>query len=132
MSIRIYVLVALGMLPLGIQAKTWTEECPQMEISRSPFEYGRIWSADKEWAKKPVPTNQVILMSCGNWKVMGREMVCYFGGYQTTYDYWVKKDIPEGVTCERSEQCQFKCTSATESQQQQSPRIRTPRKVIPE
>ncbi len=122
------VLLVLLTLPLSLQAKTWTEKCPQMEV-QSPFVYKRIWSPDKEWVRKPTPSNQVVLMSCGNWKVVGQEMVCYFGGYKTTYDYWVKKDIAEGASCKRSSQCQFKCTSQATAPQAIKPKL--PMHAIP-
>ena len=103
-------MMPLLLMATGLQAASWTENCPQMEVE-SPFVYKRIWSPDDTWARKPMAANQPILMSCGNWKVMGRDMVCYFGGYKTTYDYAVSKPIPEGANCQRDGQCKFKCTS---------------------
>lgn len=126
----ICVLFAILILPVSLQAASWTEDCPQMEVG-STFQYKRIWTPDDAWVKKPTQANQPLLMSCGNWKVMGQEMVCYYGGYKVTYDYWVKKDIPEGATCERGDQCQFKCTS-TKAPQKAAPRIKTPRLVVPQ
>ncbi len=126
---RIYLFAAL-MLPLGSQAASWTEDCPQMEIG-SPFQYKRIWTPDDAWVKKPMAANQALLMSCGNWKVMGQEMVCYYGGYKVTYDYSVKKDIPAGVTCERGDQCQFKCSSS-KAPQKFAPKINAPRQIVPQ
>lgn len=124
-----HLILLLLVLPLSLQANTWTEKCPQMEVA-SPYSYKRIWSPDKDWVKKPTPSNQVILMSCGNWKVVGQEMVCYFGGYKTTYDYWVKKDIPQGASCQRSSQCQFKC-SAKPTMQKYAPKLQAPMHQIP-
>ena len=125
----ISMVMTLLMLPFCLQAATWSESCPQMEV-KSPFQYNRIWTPDDAWVKKPMPSNQPILMSCGNWKVMGQEMICYFGGYKTTYDYSLKKDIPEGATCERSGQCQFECKSQT-LPQKLVPNIKAPIKAIP-
>lgn len=116
-------------VPVALQAASWTESCPQMEV-KSPFQYNRIWTTDDAWVKKPMAANQVNLMSCGNWKVMGQEMVCYFGGYKTTYDYSVKKDIPEGASCQRSSECQFTCTSQN-SIKNIAPTIKAPARVIP-
>ncbi|GEM_PF-2278352 len=130
MAKRIYGLLALLILPLSLQAGTWTEDCPQMEVE-SPFQYKRIWSTDDAWVRKPLSANQPILMSCGNWKVMGQEMVCYFGGYKTTYDYAVRKAIPDGASCERSEQCQFQCTSQV-APQKMLPKLKAPRQVVPQ
>lgn len=124
MSRVITIIMMLLVFPVSLQAASWTESCPQMEV-KSPFQYNRIWSPDDTWVKKPMAANQVILMSCGNWKVMGQEMVCYFGGYKTTYDYSVKKDIPEGASCQRSDQCQFTCTSQ-QSLKNIAPRIKAP------
>jgi hypothetical protein len=129
MSRNIYIIMMLLVLPVSLQAASWTEPCPQMEV-KSPFQYNRIWSADDAWVGKPMAANQPILMSCGNWKVMGQEMVCYFGGYKTTYDHAVKKNIPEGVSCERGGQCEFTCTSQ-ETLKNIAPKIKAPLQVIP-
>jgi hypothetical protein len=129
MSKNIYILILMLALPVPLQAASWMETCPQVEVE-SPFQYKRIWTTDNEWVKKPISANQPILMSCGNWKVMGQEMVCYYGGYKTTYDYSVKKNIPDGANCQRSGQCQFKCTSQT-MPQKLAPKLKAPMQVVP-
>ena len=125
---QIAFLVALLWLPLATHAASWTESCPQMEVD-SPFHYKRIWTPDDAWVKQPMPSNQVLLMSCGNWKVMGSNMVCYFGGYKTTYDYAVKKPVPDGATCQRAGQCQFKCSSQN-VQQKMAPKLKVPSQML--
>lgn len=122
-------MIPLLLMATGLRAASWTENCPQMEVE-SPFVYKRIWSPDDAWVRKPIAGNKPILMSCGNWKVMGSEMVCYFGGYKTTYDYAVSKPIPEGANCQRDSQCKFKCTSQTVPQKI-APKFKAPTKVMP-
>ncbi len=117
-------MMPLLLIPMCLQAASWTETCPQVEVE-SPFVYKRIWTTDDAWVRKPIAANQPILMSCGNWKVMESDMVCYFGGYKTTYDYSIKKAIPDGANCERSGQCQFKCTSQT-LPQKAAPKLKAP------
>lgn len=126
---KVLVLSLLAVFSLPLQAASWNEVCPQVEVV-SPFDYKRIWTDDREWVKKPIDRNKPILMSCGNWKVMEREMVCYYGGYKVTYDYSIKKDIPEGASCQRSGQCQFKCISRTVPQKM-APKMRTPMHTVP-
>ena len=114
MRILLLTFTLLLLSPLSVQARSWTEKCPSMEVEK-PFTYKRIWQPDNSWSKRPIPSNQPILKSCGNWKVFEqtREMACFYGGYKVTYDYAVKKPIPEGATCQRDTNCQFKCSDAT-------------------
>ena len=130
MSKRICLVFILSVFPASVFAATWTETCPQMEIEH-PYKYKRLWApVDSGWGRRSMDANQPILMSCGNWKVMGQEMVCYYGGYKVTYDYAVQKSIPEGANCERSDQCQFKCTS-TKMPEKVVPKLKAPRRFVP-
>lgn len=106
-------LVLLTFLPASVFAATWTEECPPVEVS-IPFQFGRIWTQDSSWSQKVYGgSNKPILMSCGNWLVMGQELACFYGAYKATYIYSIKKDIPTGAKCERSGECAFKCSAPT-------------------
>lgn len=118
-------LVLLTLLPADVLAATWTEECPPVEVS-IPYGFNRIWTDDSGWSPKVYGgSNKAILMSCGNWKVMGREMACFYGAYKTTYTYSIKKDIPDRATCQRSSPCAFECTAPT------APKAIAPKTKVP-
>lgn len=122
-------LVPLMFLPANVFAATWTEECPAVEVS-IPYEFKRIWTQDSGWSQKVYGgSNKPILMGCGNWKVMGREMACFYGAYRATYTYSIKKDIPDGATCERSGQCTFNCSAPT-APKKMAPETKVPKDLM--
>ncbi|RJX30656.1 MAG: hypothetical protein C4516_07745 [Oxalobacter sp.] len=93
-------------------SNTWTEECPWFYY-RDQLSHALL-SKNEGWTEKH--DNNLQRLYCGNARVFTNtnEMACMYGGvHKGGYPYRFTKPIPEGVTCERTGECEFTCTKAT-------------------